>query len=110
LGRSIAIVFVSENLYIVIVANLIDCFFNGRFGQLEQSSWQQPERPFEFSSLKFLRFSFDPTFSGMSEPTFTRPKAPPSLKLRKGTARVKMALRVGGGTRAPALSLSKGYL
>jgi len=28
-----------EILYVVIVANLIDCFFNGRFGQLEQSSW-----------------------------------------------------------------------
>ncbi|GEM_PF-4618263 len=42
---------------------LIDRFFDGRFGQLERSSWQQPERPFEFrkalsskgGQVKFLR-------------------------------------------------------
>jgi hypothetical protein len=42
LSRLIIIVFLSENLYIVIVANFSIAILMAAFGQLERSSWQQP--------------------------------------------------------------------
>ena len=51
------------------------------------------------SSLKFLRFSFalkNQVILSVSEPTFSEAEVPS----RGGQASVKVALRVGGGTRS----------
>jgi len=75
-----------SEVYIYIVSNSIDSFFNGHFGRLEESSWIQPEWPFKLleqnRTLKiFAHFLFP--LSADFEPTFCEAKGRAILIMRR---------------------------
>ena len=92
-----------SEVYIYIVSNSIDSFFNGHFGRLEESSWIQPKWPFKLleqnRTLKiFAHFLFP--LSADFEPTFCEAKGRAILIMR----------RLGGVSRRHRFEMISNFL